>query len=809
MAAIFADRVAVTSISTGTGNFTMGAALTSYQPFAGAIADATDMYYAIVDEAAGAWEVGIGRLSGNGLTLTRTTILDSSTGVRISFAAGPKIVYSPSPAQAFQDVQTATTLAEAWAQNPEDVPVVPGEFSALHWAAKAQANTFPTRAALVAKIAGGWVPTVGVTYTAAGLGYLGQALATEIPDAPGVVPAGKATPGHYGAVGSGAGNDGPALLAAWATGREIDHGAFNYAFSTTLTATLPGIRWEASGARLIYTGPAARFAIDLTVGLNLVASLSGSGLTVDGGGTAFTALRISSSALVADPLENWPRLQMDHMIATNYRRASLAFSGGDGIIIPGGWRSVVLTGVRVTNGKQAVGADLAGSQGIFGITVGSSALPQPKAIRISGWSAENIWSEDPTVTFDQDALRIFQDMNDPTAVCQITNGIVRNVTGRAIKLHSGPNAIIDGLHRVLQSTVVPQQGSYSAPDIDCQQAPATVTNLRFEYDGTWHDGLVQVTDRGAYPYGGQNVSNVSWDVRNAAANAITAVRFTAAPDQGPDSAFRGTVSGLSGRGAINTFCSISMMGAGTNAIGLFNAVGEVKFRAVTFTGGTGTLRVAAGGVINTGPVIEFSSNRTTAWQCSVVNAFGFTGANISSEAQFKAPLDVDQGTAGGVIATFRGNNPRVEIFDSVGTLSTGALVQTDGAFIHYADYYGTAAGVASHDFRINGTATGNRALVMSGADYSSQFFGPIRAFAGTEALPGISFVSDVSTGFYRIGLGRIGMSVSGVLQTTFTATGTFETHPGPFADDAAAAAGGVGLGQTYRKPAGVTSWRQV
>lgn len=57
---------------------------------------------------------------------------------------------------------------------------------------------FANRAALVAKVASGLVPIPGFTYFAGGLGYLGKSGATDIPDLPGLVPAGEATVAHYG-----------------------------------------------------------------------------------------------------------------------------------------------------------------------------------------------------------------------------------------------------------------------------------------------------------------------------------------------------------------------------------------------------------------------------------------------------------------------------------------------------------------------------------------------------------------------------------------------------------------------------------
>lgn len=39
-----------------------------------------------------------------------------------------------------EDIEDAALLAQKWAENPEDVPVTPGHYSSLHWAAKAEDN---------------------------------------------------------------------------------------------------------------------------------------------------------------------------------------------------------------------------------------------------------------------------------------------------------------------------------------------------------------------------------------------------------------------------------------------------------------------------------------------------------------------------------------------------------------------------------------------------------------------------------------------------------------------------------------------
>lgn len=93
----YADRVAVETTSTGTGPVTLGSAISSYQSFSAAFSDGPDVPYGIMDPATGAWEIGIGELSGG--QLLRTTVLSSSLGgAAVSFAAGTKTVYCPQPA---------------------------------------------------------------------------------------------------------------------------------------------------------------------------------------------------------------------------------------------------------------------------------------------------------------------------------------------------------------------------------------------------------------------------------------------------------------------------------------------------------------------------------------------------------------------------------------------------------------------------------------------------------------------------------------------------------------------------------------
>jgi hypothetical protein len=98
MALVLADRVLETTTTTGTGTVTLAGAQTGYQSFA-AIGDGNSTYYAIVGTSQ--WEVGIGTYTASGTTLSRSTVLASSTGGSlIDFSAGSKDVFCDFPAYA-------------------------------------------------------------------------------------------------------------------------------------------------------------------------------------------------------------------------------------------------------------------------------------------------------------------------------------------------------------------------------------------------------------------------------------------------------------------------------------------------------------------------------------------------------------------------------------------------------------------------------------------------------------------------------------------------------------------------------------
>ena len=98
-----ADRVKETSTTTGTGNFTVSGAVTSFRTFNAAFGTNVRFYYAIVSQSASEWEVGEGYLS-DATTLVRDDVMSSTnSNALVNFSAGTKDVFCTIPAAEVAD----------------------------------------------------------------------------------------------------------------------------------------------------------------------------------------------------------------------------------------------------------------------------------------------------------------------------------------------------------------------------------------------------------------------------------------------------------------------------------------------------------------------------------------------------------------------------------------------------------------------------------------------------------------------------------------------------------------------------------
>ena len=99
MALVVNDRVKETSTTTGTGTFDLAGAATGFQTFVAGVGDTNTTYYAIFNQGTTEWEVGLGTVTDAATdTLARTTLISSSTGSAVDFAAGTKDVFCTLPA---------------------------------------------------------------------------------------------------------------------------------------------------------------------------------------------------------------------------------------------------------------------------------------------------------------------------------------------------------------------------------------------------------------------------------------------------------------------------------------------------------------------------------------------------------------------------------------------------------------------------------------------------------------------------------------------------------------------------------------
>jgi len=99
MAFIVKDRVRETTTTIGTGTVTLGGAVTGFQSFS-VIGNGNSTYYAIISPGDNTWEVGIGTYTASGTTLSRDTVLESSSnGALVPFQTGLKDVFCTYPAE--------------------------------------------------------------------------------------------------------------------------------------------------------------------------------------------------------------------------------------------------------------------------------------------------------------------------------------------------------------------------------------------------------------------------------------------------------------------------------------------------------------------------------------------------------------------------------------------------------------------------------------------------------------------------------------------------------------------------------------
>ena len=114
MPLIHADFVEETTTTTGTGTLSLAGATTGNRTFVSGIGDGNTCTYAIRDANGTAWEVGVGTVTDAATdTLSRDTVIASSTGSKISLSTGTHTVYctwsAEGGAKAYSAIQSTQT----------------------------------------------------------------------------------------------------------------------------------------------------------------------------------------------------------------------------------------------------------------------------------------------------------------------------------------------------------------------------------------------------------------------------------------------------------------------------------------------------------------------------------------------------------------------------------------------------------------------------------------------------------------------------------------------------------------------------
>ena len=98
MALVLNDRVKETTTTTGTGTLTLAGAVTGFETFAAGVGNSNTTYYAVTLPGSSEFEVGLGTLNSDSLTLARTTVISSSNSdSAVNFSSGTKTIFCTIP----------------------------------------------------------------------------------------------------------------------------------------------------------------------------------------------------------------------------------------------------------------------------------------------------------------------------------------------------------------------------------------------------------------------------------------------------------------------------------------------------------------------------------------------------------------------------------------------------------------------------------------------------------------------------------------------------------------------------------------
>ena len=328
-------------------------------------------------------------------------------------------------------------------------------------------------------------------------GYSYQAVATnpDLTTAGGVqlrvvADGGRVDVKAWGAKADGLTDDAAAIRKAVGSGLPLSWGSETYRVGSELLFSGVSSDWESDGATIFYAPPApTQRAIHFTMGLNETFRSKGK-LHLAVNNKAFDGFSATATTVYTDAVKDWPDFVADDLSVTKARRSSLSFTGGNGIVIIGGFRRVILNRPVVTNCTMAAGAEVFGAQGIFGITIGrvnGTNSISPDYALIQDPYVDYVASDDPAYLNDQDGIRMFSERRrDGIAPDRrqyiVRGGKIKNARNRSIKMQT-QNGLIEGVFLEKdQATLNLPNGMTINPDIDWQINGGTTRDITVHYD---------------------------------------------------------------------------------------------------------------------------------------------------------------------------------------------------------------------------------------------------------------------------------------------------------------------------------------
>lgn len=418
----------------------------------------------------------------------------------------------------------------------------------------------------------------------------------------------------------------------------------SYTVKSEINETIThAINWYCFNATIVYNPPSVtQNVIKLTVFPN--AHKIEGGLSIECNKNAFNGIwLLSPSANLGTYPEGYPDLTAIDLRVYRPYRASTAFTGGNAILIEGGWNNVNLVRPHAVDCTMAAGAEVIGEQGIFGVSVmriGSSGRVTPHNIVIEDCFIDRVVSEDTSFQNDQDGIRVFTSYNaggtnGTEFTYAIRGGVIKNCRNRSIKGQANLGRVNDvtfirtdalgGPNLGLTGEINEQIGSVSS--VGCEFFYENYVPAFLFFGRTRVEGYKQPSN---------TISNVRGVVTGS--TQLTAL-FAFTVETSAPALHRTSISNVDFNGVAGHLLQTQSSIVAPNAQNVFNvtnAVGQFSGAAIRDSGGVGFVRWNLVNCSNLSgsdvPVMDSSGATLAAKNLSCANLFGFVQTGVARYA---------------------------------------------------------------------------------------------------------------------------------------------------------------------------------